>query len=157
MEWRQFGDYFVSEDGRMRDAKGQELSPVFEATGYLRYNFDGQCHLAHRLVAHLWLGLDLEDRRLQVDHKDDDRVNCHYTNLQIVTAGQNKKLATARAYPNDDVVRKTCRKCLSVKSREEFHCKGNSSYCKTCTSIVNRIRWLEKRKTRVNFPRSENT
>jgi hypothetical protein len=139
MEWRVFGELVVSESGEVRSASERNhLSPRIDANGYVVYNFGGTRYYAHRLVAHLWLGLDLEDRSSQVDHIDNIRTNNHWSNLQIVSSGENKRLATLRAYPEDDGLNKTCRRCRVLKSVSEFgkdrkRSDGRTVYCKPCT------------------------
>lgn len=139
MEWRVFGELVVSESGEVRSAlERQHLSPKIDANGYVIYNSGGTRYYAHRLVAHLWLGLNLEDRSSQVDHIDNDRANNHWSNLQIVSTGQNKRLATVRAYPEDNDLHKTCRRCRELKPVSEFgkdkkRPDGRTVYCKLCT------------------------
>lgn len=140
MEWRKFGQVLVSEEGNVQSSDPLvHMEAKVDANGYVVYNFGGTKHYAHRLVAHLWLGLNLDDRSSQVDHGDDDRSHNHWRNLQIVTAGQNKRLATMRAYPNDvPGVSKTCRRCRALKPICDFGMDrrrddGRTPYCKPCT------------------------
>lgn len=140
MEWKQFESVLVSEAGDVRSTDPLiHMRARIDSNGYVVYSFNGSTYQAHRLVAHLWLGLNLDDRSSQVDHMDDNRSHNHWRNLQIVTAGQNKKLATLRAYPNDvPGVSKTCRRCRVLKPVADFGIDrrrddGRTPYCKPCT------------------------
>lgn len=142
MEWRQFGSVKVSEKGDVQSLNPlKNISARIDNNGYVVYSFDGTTHLAHRLVAHLWLGLELENRSQQVDHKDNDRSNNHWSNLQIVSSGENKRLATKRVYPLDNENQKTCRRCRILKPSTEFGKDrkrefGLATYCRSCTKVI---------------------
>lgn len=146
MEWRQFRSVKISEKGDVQSLDPRRyIKARTDANGYVMFSFDGANYFAHRLVAHLWLGLDLDDRCSQVDHKDEVRSNNHWSNLQIVSIGENKRLATMRAYPNDDALMKTCRKCRMLKPSTEFgqdrrREDGRTPYCKSCLKIIRNCR-----------------
>jgi len=56
--------------------------------GYLRIGIDDKKYLMHRIVAHVYLGLDLNSK-LQVDHIDRNGTNNNVSNLRIVTHQEN--------------------------------------------------------------------
>lgn len=58
------------------------------SNGYLGITIHKKSISFHRLVAHCYLGLDL-DSKLQVDHIDRNKLNNHVTNLRLVTITEN--------------------------------------------------------------------
>lgn len=142
MEWRKFGNYEVSEDGQVRRAKDHAPMHILRRPkGYLYtqlvVNGKQKAFRIHRLVAHLWLGLDLASTD-QVDHIDNDPSNNHWSNLQIVSASIHNHLTNKRLWPLDSDSHKQCRKCLRLLARSEFYVNRrgidlNSSWCRQCT------------------------
>ncbi len=88
--------YEVSEDGRVRNLQGQEISS-WEHTGkgvaYLRVTLRDKDKRwnprIHRLVAAAFL--PNPENLPEVDHTDDNSFNNHYTNLEWVTSAENIK------------------------------------------------------------------
>ena len=145
--FKDFHGYRVFEDGVV-------LSPPSRRTNYERrpmlhhvnskgYHLvqpviDGRQKMirVHRLVAHCFLGLDL-DSDYQVHHKDGDTHNNHVSNLQIVSAGLHTHLDNKRVWSLDTLTHKQCRICLEVKERRMFYSANSkydpySSYCRVC-------------------------
>jgi hypothetical protein len=96
-EWRHirgYDAYQVSRSGLVRSLKrGMKLLAQFKGhRGYLRVNLyrngHPKHHLVHRLVAAAWLGPIPLD--MQVNHRDGNRTNNDLSNLEIVTAEQNR-------------------------------------------------------------------
>jgi len=84
--------YWVTTDGRVwSDVSQSWLGGYVGANGYHYYTFkDGKRAYAHRLVAHCYLHLDLDDTTKQVNHLDYDRRHNCYTNLEVVTPSGNQ-------------------------------------------------------------------
>ena len=102
MEWRmirEFSNYEVSEDGRVRRARmtrgskpaGTEIG-AWEVCGYPAYHLcqDGvrRTIRAYRLVAEAFLGPPPTSQH-EVAHFDGDRRNSHYKNLRWATRAEN--------------------------------------------------------------------
>jgi hypothetical protein len=70
--------------------------------GYLQlelcHKYKRKIYYIHRLVAYAFLGLDIENPKSQVDHKDRDKSNNFVSNLHIVTNSQNMFNTNARGY-----------------------------------------------------------
>ena len=79
-------DYEVSNHGRARNKKGKILKE-FLTNGYSAVGFKDGGRYVHRLVARLYCprGEDHE----QVNHKDCDRTNNHWSNLEWCTPSEN--------------------------------------------------------------------
>ena len=97
--WKQvpeFEDkYEVSNLGRLRNYKTKKLKPAdINNYGYARLQaFNGEIRkklFVHRLVATLFLGLP-PDSSYVVNHKDGDKTNNIYTNLEWVSHAENDK------------------------------------------------------------------
>jgi HNH endonuclease/AP2 domain len=59
-------------------------------TGYLYCgNIDGKHYLFHRIVGMVYLGLDIDDKSKEIDHKNRIRNDNRVENLRIVTRTQN--------------------------------------------------------------------
>jgi hypothetical protein len=105
-EWRSVfhGLYEVSDIGEVRRAvdgvnthSGRILTPSLSTCGYIKFKLhrDGKGFnkYAHRLVAEAFIGSIGE--KLQINHKDGNKTNNCVDNLEIVTASENGKHATA--------------------------------------------------------------
>ena len=94
-QWRDHPTYNlqVSSEGRVRGSRKLRKFRV-DRYGYSRLN----CHfkgkvvtvMVHKLVAETWLG---PAEGLTVDHKDGNKSNNHYTNLQYITSDDNVRKA----------------------------------------------------------------
>lgn len=84
--------YMISNFGRIKDIKRNIIQSVFNVgDGYLSSSFklnDGSYKkmLLHRLVG---MGFVQGDTNLQINHKNGDKVDCSYTNLEWVTPREN--------------------------------------------------------------------
>lgn len=80
--------YEVSSLGKVRTNKIRKkvLSPSKNKKGYLRVSLDGKKYTIHKLVAiHYVEG----NKSLQVNHKDGNKENNVYTNLEWMTCKEN--------------------------------------------------------------------
>lgn len=89
--------YQVSESGQVRSNKKgavKLLKPQLTPKGYLRITLNKRGHKSrhkkiHRLVAYAFLGDPPSDKQNHINHKDGDKLNNHYSNLEWVTAKTN--------------------------------------------------------------------
>lgn len=81
-------DYQISDFGNIRNKKGKLLKPSLVGDGYLQAHLskDGKKYhfLIHCLVADYFLEEKRDGRKLIVDHIDNNKLNNHKDNLQIV-------------------------------------------------------------------------
>ncbi|EEX4920952.1 HNH endonuclease [Escherichia albertii] len=68
--------------------KGRILKPNSLKIGYQRYNLAYGSIYVHRIVAFTFLG-DRTNEGLEVDHRDRDKGNNHYSNLRWYTHQEN--------------------------------------------------------------------
>jgi len=102
MEWRKIADpalqnrYEVSEDGRIRNDKGRDLYTYVTNSGYrmVQLGVAGKRHrrYVHRLVAASFVG-EPSFPKLTVNHKDGDKLNNHFSNLEWMSYGENNSHA----------------------------------------------------------------
>jgi hypothetical protein len=88
--WEYWGHgYWISEGGRLFSEHSDGLLGGYVGpNGYLYYTFrDKSRHYAHRLVATKFVKGFYP--HLVVNHKDHDKLNNHYTNLEWVTQAAN--------------------------------------------------------------------
>jgi len=78
---------------------------------YLKSNIVDQAELyksatfaTHRLVALTWVDIDDYVKHPIVDHKDGDKTNCHYTNLEWVSYSGNNKAAVNTGLRKDNKI-----------------------------------------------------
>lgn len=99
IEWRPlwFNDqYLISEYGDVKSLKKQkELKGSLNRVGYKYYFLqcesypNGKWFYAHRLVLQTFVGSSTNLRENEVNHKDGNKLNNHYTNLEWVTHSYN--------------------------------------------------------------------
>lgn len=93
MTWKQYNSHYeVSEYGDVKNIHtGKLLKPHLTSDGYLRCTLRyGKTNnqLVHRLVAMLFLDLNTDCKRT-VNHKDCNKMNNHYSNLEWATDKDN--------------------------------------------------------------------
>ena len=128
------GLYKISEDGKVwsiprmdiknRQVGGNIVTPKTNNRGYwqIRLNKDGTTHhfLVHRLVAQTFI--PNTDKLPQVNHKDENRDNNHYSNLEWCTNLYNRHYGTGyqRSVENHDykAMGERCRKPVVQKDLE---------------------------------------
>ena len=89
---KDFENYEISSWGRIRNKKGQILSPYKNHKGYLKIGLmkDGKDHKKriHRLVAETFIANP--ENLPEVNHKDGNKENNSFTNLEWVSGEQNR-------------------------------------------------------------------
>jgi hypothetical protein len=76
-------------------------------TGYNRIRCGNKMTKRHRIIAYIYLGLDLENPKQQIDHIDGNKLNNSLDNLRIVTHQQNQWNRTkAKGYYFDKQAKK---------------------------------------------------
>ena len=93
----------VYEDGRVLVKKNGEFVERKHMTkGYFYINlcFQGKrkYYLVHRIVALVYIGLDIENPKQMIDHIDRNKLNNNVSNLRIVTNQQNGFNRNAKGY-----------------------------------------------------------
>lgn len=88
-----FQNLKCSSDGRIFvESTGEEVEQVYsEHFGYFTITWNGCPYFVHRLIAMAWLGVSIElFEKLQVNHIDGNKLNNDKSNLEVVTASQNR-------------------------------------------------------------------
>ena len=91
------GEFFCTEDGKIFNKKWKEVGSV--STGYKRIVIKREnisySMAVNRIVFSLYHYeiTEKEHANLVVNHKDGDKLNNHYLNLELVTESQNRKHA----------------------------------------------------------------
>ena len=103
MEWKKIynynGMFSISEDGHLRnDLTGNILKNNIGQNGYYQitikpYGRDGKCFSLrlHKLVAQAFI--PNPNNKPQINHKDGNKLNNHYSNLEWVTQQENSRHA----------------------------------------------------------------
>ena len=125
-------------DGYFADSTGT----IYNQSGTVKATKENNCGymtctkgLVHRLVAAAYLGLNLQDRKIQVNHIDGNKKNDSVSNLELVSAKENKEHAYALSWPHDNDVQIQCRHCLEVKSHDDFYTTKRGRYGKNTVCI----------------------
>lgn len=95
--WKQVSGYEnayqVNEYGEVRRINGQILKPQKRRDGYFQYQFSlhgkRKMHKIHRLVAKAFV--ENPNGYNVVNHKDGDKTNNYYANLEWCTSAQNNQ------------------------------------------------------------------
>lgn len=91
-KWNEDAQVFVSNRGRLRDKKRNNIKPRVNGKGYFLYITDDKTYFVHRLVAETWNPVeDMEN--LTVDHLDQNKRNNCVDNLEWCTAKENLRRA----------------------------------------------------------------
>lgn len=94
MEFKKYGNYDVYEDGRVYSHYvNRFLKGSINKFGYLEYVLVHARIKAHRLVGELFLDCPDNYDDLVINHKDGNKLNNHYSNLEWVTTDINNKHA----------------------------------------------------------------
>lgn len=92
IEWKNIPGapgYMISEYGDLKSPTRDNYKPTFNTKGYacIRIPKHRLCPAVHRVVAKLWLGPN--PGGLQVNHKDGNKLNNHFSNLEYITCKEN--------------------------------------------------------------------
>ena len=97
-------NYFITENGDVY-RNGKKLKPYLGKKGYYQISLSNnnvrQTIRVHRLVAETYI--PNPDNLPQVDHKDTNKLNNHYTNLEWVTNNENMlRAVNNQLFPNGE-------------------------------------------------------
>lgn len=85
-------DYIITKDGEIiNKKKGNTLKPQLNNKGYLRVYIGKKLYFVHRLVAEQYV--PNPENKPQVNHKDGNKLNNNYSNLEWVDNTENRKHA----------------------------------------------------------------
>ncbi|HEY8937980.1 MAG TPA: HNH endonuclease signature motif containing protein [Cyclobacteriaceae bacterium] len=91
-EWRKVPDYenyFVSEFGDVVDSKGRRIPTTKTKKGYIRVYMKNRVFGVHQIVAMAFMGHKPNGCTMVVDHIDNNKMNNHFSNLQILSHSIN--------------------------------------------------------------------
>lgn len=99
------GDFSVSEDGSIIvDLHAEELCyQHLGPQGYMVLTVDGKTTATHRVVASAWLPYNDDGSSPIVNHKDGNKLNNHYTNLEWCTYSDNNTHAYTDGLRPDNI------------------------------------------------------
>lgn len=141
MIFKKFYNYDVYEDGKIfSHYRNRFLKPDLTKLGYLQVSLTIDKKLirykVHRLVALLFLEENIENK-LTVNHKDGNKLNNHYSNLEWATFKENNQHAIDNGLRNvaqsnsdrwlDDNFRERVSKKISKTQREKGINKGSNN------------------------------
>lgn len=90
--------YYIKENGEMVSVtkgtgKIKNISPQKNNKGYDRVHINGKREFIHRIVASVYVPVLRDKSLLTVNHKDGNKNNNHYQNLEWLTNEENMKHA----------------------------------------------------------------
>ena len=90
--WKKFGNIEVSNMGNLK-TRNHPIGDYCGTTshGYRQVGIKGKQYQVHRLVGHLFLGLNLDDTKSQVDHINGNKTDNIVDNLRIVSHRENNQ------------------------------------------------------------------
>jgi len=121
------GIYSISEDGFVRNnGTNRILKFDLNSKGYYRVTLFNKHYLVHRLVGLYYV--PNPDNKPQINHKDKNKLNNHYTNVEWCTNEENQQHSYASgrragSFTNEDVI---YIRTINKKAKElaiEFDCK----------------------------------
>ena len=72
-----------------KEGEWRKLSVINHSDGYKIVRIDDKMYKLHRVIAYLFLGLDIENKNKQIDHINGNRSDNRLENLRIVNNQQN--------------------------------------------------------------------
>lgn len=121
MEWKAFGSYFISNDGKVKRNE-KELNPSIKPNGYhyicINENGKEKKYYVHRLVLMLFKGEC--PNGYECDHINRDKSNNHIDNLRWVTHSEN---CMNRSITRTDIIETDAKKRQIIIKQE--HNKKN--------------------------------
>lgn len=160
--------YEISEYGTVRNWKtGRYINHEIDKDGYHRVTLEktGKKHkrkhfVVSRLVAFIFLDPDENFNELQINHKNFDKNNNHYSNLEIITQHENilharrgnvQKVVRGIDHPShkfsESTIHHICKLLEDGKSRQEILDNINpskadrESYRKLIIKLARKITW----------------
>jgi hypothetical protein len=134
MEWKAFGSYFISNDGKVKRNE-KELNPCIRPSGYhqvcLCENKKQKNYYVHRLVLTLFKGECPEGH--ECDHIDRNRLNNHIDNLRWVTRYEN---TMNRYTTRTDILETDPKKRQTIRNHEQYEKQGRKKQ-NGCIIIIN--------------------
>jgi hypothetical protein len=91
MEMRRYNGFLVTPTGRVFSESGRRVKEQKTSNGYIRVNMFPKSHKVHRLVALLYVANPAG--YTEVNHKDGDKTNNNYENLEWCSRQQNMQHA----------------------------------------------------------------
>jgi hypothetical protein len=136
MEWKAFGSYFISNDGKVKRNE-KERKPCINS-GYhqvgLWENGKSKIYKVHRLVLLLFKG-ECPDG-YECDHIDRNTLNNHVDNLRWVTRYEN---AMNRSVTRNDITEIDPKKRLAIIKQEHYEKLGHKKQNGNINVINNRF------------------
>lgn len=101
MKIKDYPNYTISKEGIVTNVKkNKTLKHILTYQGYLEVQLwdkgNSKTIMVHRLVAMHYIDNDDPETKIHVHHKDNNRQNCHYSNLEWVTPKENINYKTSR-------------------------------------------------------------
>ena len=121
-------DRIIMTGGFPRKIKGKILAQTTDREGYkhlrLRKNGREKSFFVHRLVAEAFVLNFNPEEDVQVNHKDEDKANNHYSNLEWCTAEYNLNYGTRLQKLRKPVIAFNHKETLYFESMTEADCEG---------------------------------
>lgn len=140
--------YYIAKNGDLFNCFGKKLTANLSVGGYPRYTIRHggirKHYFVHRLVAEVFVAGKQDG--LQVNHKDGNKLNCDYSNLEWVTPSENQMhsryvlnnktgfetrpimcVETGKVYPSTNIAAQE----LKVNSSHLCECAQHKPYRKT--------------------------
>lgn len=168
--WKKWNSYEISNHGRLRKLQPW-TNTYYEVTlkpnvdGYV-YSVDrGRRYNISRLVAHLLMGLDLNDTKMFVNHLSEVTGNNHVDNLELTTQLENTRHSCLKCYQVTNTTTNTS--CILVgldqvlahtqlnHSRVYYLLKNDSTFLGWKISCVGRRVDVNKQIFEVNVPQTD--
>ena len=153
--------YYVSEDGDVFSLYSKKiLKHTIDHDGYHRVDIHGKHIKIHKLVYLTWIG-DLRQGE-QINHKNDDKNNNHYTNLYAGTQKENIQDCISNGHRMGNiwyltVYDKDTKKIITFCPASDFiEYSGHSCRNRSIKRMFNR-NWFKKRYTIIDYKKKSVT